>query len=45
MRNAGASHQLLLLPANDHAFDLNWSGFAHPDARAKLRVFLEKYGS
>jgi acetyl esterase/lipase len=43
MRKAGASHELYLLPANDHAFDLNWGGFATQIARAKIRAFLESY--
>ena len=43
MKKAGVSHELYLLPANDHAFDLNWGGFATQIARAKIREFLLKY--
>ena len=43
MKKAGTSHELYLLPANDHAFDLNWGGFATQIARAKIRDFLRKY--
>lgn len=43
MKKAGASHELYILPANDHAFDLNWGGFATQIARAKVRDFLRKY--
>lgn len=43
MKRAGAHHELYLLPANDHAFDLNWGGFGTQIARAKVRAFLERY--
>ena len=43
MKKAGARHEMYLLPANEHAFDLNWGGFATQIARAKLREFLRKY--
>jgi acetyl esterase/lipase len=43
MKKAGATHEMYLLPANEHAFDLNWGGFATQIARAKVRDFLRKY--
>lgn len=43
MKRAGANHEMYLLPANDHAFDLNWGGFGTQIARARLRAFLERY--
>ena len=39
---ARVPHELLLLPATDHAFDLNWGGFATQIARAKIAEFLER---
>jgi len=45
MKKTGAIHEMYLLPANDHAFDMNWGGFATQIARAKIRAFLERYDS
>lgn len=42
LRGAGAPHELWLLPATDHAFDLNWGGFATQIARAKIAAFLSR---
>ncbi|HEY3496768.1 MAG TPA: alpha/beta hydrolase [Polyangiaceae bacterium] len=36
----GAAHELVVLPFTDHAFDLNWGGFATQIARAKVAAFL-----
>jgi acetyl esterase/lipase len=41
---AGVPHETYLLPANDHGFDVNWGGFGTQIARAKIAVFLQKYG-
>ena len=42
LRAAGVPHELWLLPATDHAFDLNWGGFATQIARAKIEAFLSR---
>jgi len=39
MKKAGANHELYILPANDHAFDLNWGGFATQIARGSFGIF------
>jgi acetyl esterase/lipase len=41
---AGVAHENLVLPAQDHGFDANWSGLGTQFARAKIRAFLERYG-
>jgi acetyl esterase/lipase len=43
LAQAGVPHDTYLLPATDHAFDLNWGGFATQIARAKIRQFLQRY--
>ncbi len=43
LTGAGVPHETYLLPATDHAFDLNWGGFATQIARAKIRQFLQLY--
>lgn len=43
LAGAGVPHETYLLPATDHAFDLNWGGFATQIARAKIRQFLLRY--
>jgi len=42
LRAAGVPHELWLLPATDHAFDLNWGGFATQIARTKIEAFLAR---
>jgi hypothetical protein len=44
LSDAGDAHVTCLLPANDHAFDVNWGGFGTQIARAKLEAFLDLYG-
>jgi hypothetical protein len=29
LTKAGVAHELYLLPANDHGFDMNWVGLRH----------------
>ena len=41
---AGGIHELYLLPATDHGFDVNWGGFGTQIARAKVEQFLRKHG-
>lgn len=43
LTKAGVPHDTALLPATDHAFDLNWGGFASQIARAKVKQFLQRY--
>lgn len=43
MADAGAYHELHLLPGADHVYDLNVSNLASQYTRAKLEVFLKKY--
>jgi acetyl esterase/lipase len=43
LKQAGATSEAYLLPANDHGFDANWGGFATQFARAKIARFLERY--
>ena len=45
MKKAGVAHEMYLIPGNDHAFDLNWGGFATQIAKAKIRAFLQQYDS
>jgi acetyl esterase/lipase len=42
LAKAGVYRETYLLPATDHAFDLNWGGFATQIARAKLEHFLRQ---
>ena len=42
LAKAGVYRETYLLPAADHAFDLNWGGFATQIARAKLEHFLRQ---
>jgi acetyl esterase/lipase len=42
LARAGVYRETYLLPAADHAFDLNWGGFATQIARAKLEHFLRQ---
>ena len=41
---AGIAHEIYLLPANDHGFDLNWGGFGTQIARSKIEDFLKRHG-
>ena len=43
LKQRGVAHELILLPANDHGFDVNWGGFGTQIARAKIREFLERF--
>ena len=43
MRTAGATHEMWLLPAQDHAFDVNWGGFGTQFAREKVAAFLQQH--
>ena len=40
---AGRAHELYLLPATDHGFDMNWGGFSTQIARATIERFLRRY--
>jgi acetyl esterase/lipase len=40
----GIAHEIYLLPANDHGFDLNWGGFGTQIARSKIEDFLKRHG-
>ncbi len=42
LSKAGVAHETYFLPANDHAFDVNWGGFGTQIAREKIRAFLQK---
>jgi acetyl esterase/lipase len=42
LARAGVPHETCLLAASDHAFDLNWGGFATQIARAKIAAFLAR---
>lgn len=44
LSNANVPHEVYLLPANDHGFDVNWGGLGTQIARAKIRSFLKRYG-
>jgi acetyl esterase/lipase len=43
LARAGRVHELYLLPATDHGFDINWGGFPTQIARAKVERFLRRY--
>jgi len=43
LTKAGVLHEMIVLPANDHGFDVNWGGFGTQIARVKIKQFLEKY--
>ena len=43
MRTAGATHEMWLLPAQDHAFDVNWGGFGTQFVREKVAAFLQHH--
>lgn len=43
LSRAGVPHEMYLLPATDHGFDINWGGFATQIARDRLRHFLGKH--
>ncbi len=36
-------HETILLPGNDHGFDVNWGGFGTQIARAKIKDFLQRF--
>ena len=40
LARAGIVHEVYLLPANDHGFDVNWGGFGTQIARARIEAFL-----
>jgi acetyl esterase/lipase len=44
LTKAGVPHELIVLPANDHVFDVNWGGFGTQIAREKIKTFLQKHG-
>ena len=44
LTRAGIAHRTYLLPAQDHSFDANWSGFGSQIARAEVKAFLVRYG-
>ena len=44
LARAGVPHETCLLAASDHAFDVNWGGFATQIARAKIAAFLALNG-
>jgi acetyl esterase/lipase len=44
LTRAGVAHETVLLPGNDHAFDVNWGGFGTQLARARIERFLVQYG-
>jgi acetyl esterase/lipase len=41
---AGMTHELYLLPGNDHDFEVNWGSFGAQFARDKIKAFLQKHG-
>jgi acetyl esterase/lipase len=43
LARCGVAHELYLLPASDHGFDVNWGGFATQIARAKVKDFLHRH--
>ena len=43
LSNAGVPHEMYMLPANDHGFDVNWGGFGTQIARVKIEDFLQRY--
>jgi acetyl esterase/lipase len=44
LAQAGVPHELYVLPANDHGFDVNWGGFGTQVARAVIEEFLRHHG-
>ena len=44
LAGAGVAHETVLLPGNDHGFDVNWGGFGTQIARACIERFLHRYG-
>jgi len=44
LSRARVPHESILLPASDHAFDINWGSFATQLARARIQAFLRKFG-
>ncbi len=44
LSRAGVAHEMLLLPATEHGFDVNWGGFATQIARQRILRFLRQYG-
>jgi hypothetical protein len=43
LTKAGVAHELYLLPASDHGFDINWGGFGTQITRTKIRDFLQSH--
>jgi acetyl esterase/lipase len=43
LTKAGVPHEMIVLPDNDHGFDVNWGGFGTQIARVKIKHFLERY--
>jgi acetyl esterase/lipase len=43
LKAAGVISEAYLLPATDHAFEVNWGGFATQFARAKIAAFLDRH--
>jgi len=43
LARAGVAHETVLLPAQDHGFDVFWGGFGTQLARAKLQAFLRSH--
>jgi acetyl esterase/lipase len=41
---AGVARETLVLPADDHGFDVNWGGFGTQVARAHVERFLRRHG-
>jgi acetyl esterase/lipase len=43
LEDAGVYSETVLLPATDHAFDINWGGFATQVARTAIGDFLDRH--
>jgi acetyl esterase/lipase len=43
LKKAGVPHEIILLSAADHGFDMNWGGISTQIARAKILGFLAKH--
>jgi acetyl esterase/lipase len=43
LKAAGVISEAYLLPATDHAFEVNWGSFATQFARAKIAAFLDRH--
>ena len=43
LSRVGVPRETYMLPANDHAFDVNWGGFGTQTVRGKMEHFLERY--